>query len=406
MTTVSSQKTLVSGTKTISLSGGCHSICPLEWLQVTQVTQSELSSLTGSGVWGDVKKFHSDLAYLLVLPKKATEGEKVLRLAVVWVHPYQACVPTLDEAVRKLTLLTASHENWAYAFVRFNEDAQHAPLPKEGHLSAMTEGMPSRSACRCLCQLEVHLLLQLGCWVVYPEGLNGALELVVTSLTESLAHGTNILDESTYLLVDLSKASALHNTSAPTFPTHHTMEHPSRVRGHISMTAEVQELFSQAALDTSSQASGSPSLKRPASIALEDPPPSKAEDSSKPLATSSQASSPAATPEVTKSVNHATSPAKSPGANTGALPEEVTWLQEEMNKTMGCLLMTRMSLDACQQKQVSDFKMALCHNEGKATKAIKEEKAHCGATIREEEACDTTLVREVEAHHATIIREA
>ena len=91
--------------------------------QVTQVTQSELSSHTGSGAWGDVKKFHSDLAYLLVLPKKATEEEMVIGLAVVWIHPYQACIPTLDEVAQKLTLLTTSHENWAYTFVRFNKDA-------------------------------------------------------------------------------------------------------------------------------------------------------------------------------------------------------------------------------------------------------------------------------------------
>ena len=77
-----------------------------------------------------------------------------------------------------------------------------------------------------------------------PRRLKGALEPVVTSLTKSLAHGTNILDKSTYLLVDLSKASAPHDTLAPTSPNHLTMEHPSRVMGHISMTTEVQELFS------------------------------------------------------------------------------------------------------------------------------------------------------------------
>ena len=66
--------------------------------------------------------------------------------------------------------------------------------------------------------------------------------------------------------------------------------------------------------------------------------------------------------------------------------------------------MTRMSLDACQQKQVSDFKMVLRCNKAEATEAIKEGKAHCGATIREVEAHHTTLVREV--HHTTLIREA
>ena len=29
--------------------------------------------------------------------------------------------------------------------VQLNEDAQHVPLPKEGHLSAMIDGMPRRN---------------------------------------------------------------------------------------------------------------------------------------------------------------------------------------------------------------------------------------------------------------------
>ena len=94
---------------------------------------------------GNAKKFHSDLAFVLVLAKKATKEEMVFGLAMVWVHPYQTCIPTLDEVVRNLTLLTTSHENWACAFVQFNVDAQHVPLPKEAYLSAMIEGTSSRN---------------------------------------------------------------------------------------------------------------------------------------------------------------------------------------------------------------------------------------------------------------------
>ena len=80
-------------------------------------------------------------------------GEMVFGLAMVWVHPYQAHVSTLDEAAKKLTLLTTSGKNWAYTFVQFNKDAQHVPLPREGHLSAMIEGVPSRIAWGHLHQL-------------------------------------------------------------------------------------------------------------------------------------------------------------------------------------------------------------------------------------------------------------
>ena len=93
-------------------------------------------------------------------------GEIVFGFAVVWVYPCQAHIPTLDEAVRKLALLTTSSANWAYAFVRFNKDAQHIPLPRKGHLSAMINGTPSKNTRGCLHWLEVHQLLQSGDQVV------------------------------------------------------------------------------------------------------------------------------------------------------------------------------------------------------------------------------------------------
>ena len=92
--------------------------------------------------------------------------------------------------------------------MQFNKEAQHVPLSKEGYLSAMVEGTPSRIACPCLCQLEVPLLLQSECQVVYLEGLKGGLELVVTSLPESLTHGMNMLSDPTLLQVNLSQFSA------------------------------------------------------------------------------------------------------------------------------------------------------------------------------------------------------
>ena len=58
----------------------------------------------------------------------------------------------------------------------------HVPLSTKGHISAMIDGVPNRSACRHLCQLEVHKLLQYGDQVVYPEGLNEGLEPVQTLL--------------------------------------------------------------------------------------------------------------------------------------------------------------------------------------------------------------------------------
>ena len=143
-------------------SWGCHDICPLlKQFHITQVTQPMLSSLTHLHAWGDIERFHSDMAFLLILPKGGVVGERVYGLTMVWIHPCQVRVPTLDEGVRKLSLLASSGSNWSYAFVCFNGDAHHVPLPKEGHLSAITDGTPSNILCGWICQLEVCQLLHL-----------------------------------------------------------------------------------------------------------------------------------------------------------------------------------------------------------------------------------------------------
>ena len=185
---------------------GCHNICPpMKQFHIAQITQPELSSLTHLWVWGDSKRFCSDVAFLLVLPQEGVAGERVYGLTIVWVHPYQARVSTIDDVARKLILLTSSMPNWPYMFMQFNRDACHVPLPKEGHLSAMTEGKHSNIPCGRICQLEVHQLLHSGAQVVYPKGLNGCLVLVITSLLESLSHSMTVLnDKTTFLQVDLS----------------------------------------------------------------------------------------------------------------------------------------------------------------------------------------------------------
>ena len=286
----------------------------------------------------------------------------VFGLAMMWVQPYQAHLSSLDEAVKKLTLLLKSGNNWAYAFVWLNEDTQHVPLSQEGHLSAMIGGAPSRNTCRHLCQLEVHQFLQHGDQMVYPNGLNGGLEPVLTSLTASLAQGMNILGapthEPSFLPVDLSPGHTRGpctwclsspqnpNTVFP-FPSGHGMS--AWKDSHISMTAEVQDLLSHAILDTSIQEFGDSTLKRPTSTALE----AKREDSSKPVATFPQESLWAASPDDTMPIDHSSTtppdleapsaasipaiwPSKtSTGMTWAPSPKRYLHLQGEMNRIMG-----------------------------------------------------------------------
>ena len=146
---------------------GCHDICPiLEQFHIVQVTQPELSSLTCLLAWGDPKRFHINVVFLLNI---AWRG--YCRRECVWAcygvgPPYLARVSTIDDVMRKLTLLGSARPNWPYVFVQFNGDTHHMPLPKEGHLGTMAEGMPSNILCGRICQLEVHQLLHSEAQVV------------------------------------------------------------------------------------------------------------------------------------------------------------------------------------------------------------------------------------------------
>ena len=47
----------------------------------------------------------------------------------------------MEEAVKQLTPLLSTGLDWLYALVWFNGDACHMPLPREGHLSVLVEGV-------------------------------------------------------------------------------------------------------------------------------------------------------------------------------------------------------------------------------------------------------------------------
>ena len=233
-----------------------------------QVTQSEIASLTCLKAWGDPKKFHSNVAFLLVLPEEGAEGERVYRLTMMWVHPCQARVSTIDEAAKQLAQLAIC----PYALVQLNRDVHHMPLPTEDHLSVMMEGNTSNFPCRKICQLEVCQLLSSGSWVVYPEGLNGCQVPVIMSLPELLSNGMTILKgESSFLQVDLSqsakkeqesKAPSLGDGLSPNRAASTTGAFSPKAEGQTSMTMEASKLLSQAVLDTSGLASRSSTLKK------------------------------------------------------------------------------------------------------------------------------------------------
>ena len=92
-------------------------------------------------------------------------------------------------------------------------------------------------------------------------------------------------------------------------------------------------------------------------------------------------------------------------ANSTTLPDNVLHLQEEMNDAMVHLLTLKASIDAHQQKLISETEIAHHQNETKTSEAIKEIKAHYVATLSDAEATYVAAVREAEAAHSASTRE-
>ena len=54
---------------------GFFDICPsLTWFKI-KITQPELLALSHAGAWGSMEKPNGDMAFLLIVPRKTTEGE-------------------------------------------------------------------------------------------------------------------------------------------------------------------------------------------------------------------------------------------------------------------------------------------------------------------------------------------
>ena len=156
---------------------GLLDFCPaVMQFQVWMIMPAQLVTISQAGAWGEAEKPQWDMAFMLIALNTNAIHEQVFGLTALWAHPHQACLHTLEEVVHKLLLLVDDGPDWPYAFVQMNDTVSHAPLSSEENIGAMTDSMPSTNACSQLHQLQVWKSLQHSSWVAWPEGLNGELE--------------------------------------------------------------------------------------------------------------------------------------------------------------------------------------------------------------------------------------
>ena len=226
---------------------GNFNICPcFNHLELPSHSPAELISVSSFKVWGNTQNPHHDMTYLLVCLGDTTE-ERQHGVSLVWVNPNQTRASTMEEAVKKLAACPSSGTDWPYALVQLYEGSGHAPLPKGKHLGILAQGKAEETSCGWISQLDVCQLLSAGPQVVYPSGLNGHDEPIITTLPEPLSSSVSIIaSKHPYLEINIppkgeSDTKVLPIGKASIIQTTNPYKSPPNPEG--SMTAEVNHLL-------------------------------------------------------------------------------------------------------------------------------------------------------------------
>ena len=128
--------------------------------------------------------------------------------------------------------------------------------------------------------------------VIYPIGLNGHDEPIITTLPEPLDSGISLIaSKHIYLGIDIPSPPVEEpDQKMPPLEDIPTILIASPPKSEGSMTTEVSNLLSQAVLETSSCESQHSSPRRPTTAVVFTSLPQKPEDPPQPVDTSSQAS--------------------------------------------------------------------------------------------------------------------
>ena len=333
---------------------GSLSICPLlDHVDLPYHMVGELLSISHLKVWGDTQKPHDGLAYLLVRVEDASEVEGY-SIAIVWIIPHQAQASMMEEALGIVSTCISSGPNWPYILTQLYEGTNHAPLPKDKHLSILPQGKVE-SPCGQISQLKVHQLLSTGPWVIYLVGLNGGNQSVTIDLPGLLHSGSSVTtDEHPYIKIDIPSPTPEEQDCAnlPLGRVHTTLaiampKTPWKPR--VTLRAEVDNLLTWGMTeDYNHEPEHSVMAKEPATEA-DTSPPQKMEVPVLPLDTSSQASIPEMEASMESNPVHDSPTAVAYSSHNDSPIMDLPELQADANLAVNHMLSIRRSSDLKRQ---------------------------------------------------------
>ena len=156
------------------------------------------------------------MAYLLVRVEDVSEV-KGYSMALVWISPPQARASTVEEALGILSTCISSGPDWPFVLTQLYEGTNHAPLPKNKHLSILPRER-QRAHVGGSANLKVCQLLSAGPRVIYLVGLNESDQSVTIDLPGPLHSGSSVTtDEHPYIKIDIPSQPLRSRT----MQTHH-----------------------------------------------------------------------------------------------------------------------------------------------------------------------------------------
>ena len=340
--------------KNLSMLWGNINICPhLNCLELPCHSPVKFISVSSFKVWGNIQSPCCDGAYLLVHFGNTTE-ERWHSVSLAWVNPHQSRTSTLEEVIEKLATCPFSRTDWPYVLVQLYEGSGHVPLLKGKHLGILPQGKVERTSCGQISQLDICQLLSASPQVVYPAGLNGHKEPIITTLPEPLSSGMSIItSKHLYLEINIpsngeSNIKVLPIGEISIIQLTNLHNPPPNPEGSIA--GEFNHLLDQAMAEASRCESEQSSLEKVTEAAATTSPPQKLEVTVPPVDTSSQASMEGAEGSlegIPTNISLIAAIYSSRSASPLADPSE---LQANVNRAIDNMLHLKRSLDVKRQR--------------------------------------------------------